>query len=216
MDSRWFKRPAWTTNKKRPALIYFIEKIYLPVSRKYKITDQERPYFVTFTVIHWIDVFIRDEYRNIFLNSVRYCQENKGLEVHAWCIMTSHIHMIVSTDGTNPLEGIIRDLKSFTSRSIRKVLEEGMELNESRKDWMYGMMQRAGKQNSNNKDYQFWQQHYHPVELYSDLFVKQKLDYIHMNPVEAGFVKRPEDWQYSSCADYYGIGKGALDLVYLE
>lgn len=115
--------------------------------------------------------------------------------------------MIVSTAGENPLEGIIRDLKSFTSRSIRKVLEGGMELNESRKEWMYGMMQRAGRYNSNNNDYQFWQQHNQPIELYSDKFMKQKLDYIHMNPVEAGFVKRPEDWQYSSCADYYGSGK---------
>ena len=69
------------------------------MSRKYKFTDQEHPYFVTFTVIQWIDVFIRDEYRNIFLDSVRYCQKNKGLEVHAWCIMTSHVHMIISTKG---------------------------------------------------------------------------------------------------------------------
>jgi len=186
------------------------------MSRKYKITDQERPYFVTFTVINWIDVFIRDEYRNIFLDSIRYCQKHKGLEVNAWCIMTSHVHMILSTTCENPLEGIIRDLKSFTSRSIRKMLEDGIVLNESRKEWMYWMMQRAGKQNINNNDYQFWQQHNQPVELYSEKFIKQKLDYIHMNPVEAGFVKKPEEWQYSSCSDYYGIDKGALELVYLE
>jgi putative transposase len=185
------------------------------MSRKYKIADKERPYFVTFTVINWIDVFIREEYRSIFLDSVHYCQEHKGLEVNAWCIMTSHIHMILSATAENPLEGIIRDMKSFTSRSIRKVLEDG-QLNESRKEWMYWMMQRAGKQNSNNKDYQFWQQHNQPIELQSEKFIKQKLDYIHMNPVEAGFVKRPEDWQYSSCADYYGIDKGVLELVFLE
>lgn len=124
--------------------------------------------------------------------------------------------MIVGTTGTNPLEGIIRDMKSFTSRSIRKLLENGIDVNESRKDWMYWMMKRAGTQNSNNNDYQFWQQHNQPEELFSAKFMKQKLDYIHMNPVEAGFVRRPEDWLYSSCADYYEYNKGALDLVYLE
>ncbi len=72
------------------------------MSRKYRISDQERPYFVTFTVINWIDVFIRDEYRNIFLESVRYCQTNKGLEVHAWCMMTSHVHMYWVGQGAAP------------------------------------------------------------------------------------------------------------------
>ena len=90
------------------------------MSRKYKIRDQERPYFVTFTVINWIDVFIRNEYRTIFIDSVKYCQQHKGLEVYAWCIMTSHVHMIIGRNGDNPLEGIIRDLNSFTSRSIRE------------------------------------------------------------------------------------------------
>ena len=173
------------------------------MSRKYKIRDQERPYFVTFTVINWIDVFIRNEYRNIFIDSVKFCQKNKGLEVYADCIMRSHVHMIIGSNGQNPLEGIIRDLKSFTSRSLRKVLENGMELNESRKEWMLWMMQRAGKQNINNNDYKFWQQDNQPVELYSDAFIKQKLDYLHNNPVEAGFVKSLELWQYSNCADYH-------------
>ena len=73
------------------------------MSRKYKIRDQERPYFVTFTVINWIDVFIRNEYRNIFIDSVKYCQLNKGLEVYAWCMMTSHVHMIIGSNGQNSL-----------------------------------------------------------------------------------------------------------------
>jgi putative transposase len=70
------------------------------MSRKYKISDYDKPHFVTFTVIQWFDVFIRDEYRGIFIDSVKYCQENKGLEVFAWCMMPSHIHMILRTSRT--------------------------------------------------------------------------------------------------------------------
>src|SRR5690348_12326185 len=94
------------------------------MSRKYKIHDQQKLHFVTFTVIHWIDVFIRDTYRTIFIDSLKYCQMNKGLEVYAYVIMTNHIHLIIGTSGENVLEGIIRDLKAFTSRSIRKALED--------------------------------------------------------------------------------------------
>jgi len=123
--------------------------------------------------------------------------------------------MILGTYGENPLENIIRDLKSFTSRSIRKTIEDREEVHEGR-TWMYEMMRSAGVQNSNNNDFQFWQQHSHPEELFSVGFTKQKLNYIHMNPVAAGFVRSPELWQYSSCADYYGTGKGELELIYLE
>ena len=81
---------------------------------------------------------------------------------------------------------------------------------------MFWMMQRAGKQNINNNDFQFWQQDNQPIELYSEDFIKQKLDYLNNNPVTAGFVKSPELWQYSSCGDYYGTDKGPIELIYLE
>jgi len=92
------------------------------MSRKYKIRDQDKLYFVTFTVIQWLDVFIRREYRDIFLDSLRYCQQNKGLEVCAYCIMSSHIHLILGRHGESSLESIIRDIKKFTSLKIVEVI----------------------------------------------------------------------------------------------
>ena len=185
------------------------------MSRKYKIRDQEQLYFVTFTVIHWIDVFIRNEYRDAVVNSIKYCQQHKGLEVYAWCIMPSHIHMIIGTEGKNELQAIIRDLKSFTSRSIRKLLEDHNAVGESRREWMLRMMYYAGKHNCNNIDYQFWQQHSHPIELNTNGRVDRVLEYIHLNPVAAGFVDVPEAWVYSSARDYLGKGRGLIDLIYL-
>ena len=184
------------------------------MSRKYKIHNQSSIYFVTFTVIDWIDVFIRDEYRAIVVNSVRYCQENKGLEVYAYCFMTSHIHLIIGASSRLPLEGIIRDLKAFTSRHIRKILEDDGQVKESRA-WILSRMYYAGKYNSNNKDFQFWQQHSHPIELNTAVVIEQTLDYIHLNPVAAGFVDVPEAWTYSSARDYAGIAKGPIELIFL-
>jgi len=141
------------------------------MSRNNKINDQDKLYFFTFTVINWIDVFIRNEYRNISIESIQYCQKNKGLNVYAWCLMTSHAHLIVSSEGQHHLQGIIRDLRSFTSRQIRKSLEDKDAIGEGRREWMYNMMTKAGIQNSNNHDFQFCQQHNQHIQLHTrDLF----------------------------------------------
>lgn len=121
------------------------------MARKYKFHDHSKRYFVTFTVVHWIDAFIREAYRNIFYESIRYCQEKKGLEVYGYCIMTSHIHLIIGTEQGN-LSDIVRDLKSFTSRQIRKSIENSNT--ESRKEWMLWMFKRTGIQNERNIDFQ--------------------------------------------------------------
>ena len=130
---------------------------------KYRIHDQQELYFVTFTAINRVDVFIRDICREIFINSVKFCQREKGLRVGAWVIMTSHVHMILGTNGDNKLQDIIRDMKSFTSRHIRLAIEESNS--ESRKEWMMWLFKRAGFANSNNNDFQFWIQDNHPVQL---------------------------------------------------
>ncbi len=143
------------------------------MGRKYAIRDQEKFYFVTFTVIHWLDVFIRDDYRCVFIDSVKFCQKEKGLLVGAWCLMTSHAHMIIGTSSEMKLEDIIRDLKSFTSRHIRKAIEGNIQ--ESRKEWLLRAMYKAGTQKSNNKDLQFWQQHSHPIEMNSNDIIDSKL-----------------------------------------
>ena len=81
--------------------------------------------------------------------------------------------------------------------------------------WMLWMMERAAKKNSNTAKFQLWQAESHPVELANNKIAHQKLDYTHYNPVESGFVSKPEDWKYSSATDYYG-GKGLLEIIQLE
>lgn len=132
------------------------------MSRKYKFKDEGKLYFVSFSVVYWIDLFIREEYKKIMLDSWRYCIANKGMELYRCCIMTSHIHMIIGSHA-DKLERIMQNMKRHTAEKLRKAIK--YHTGESRKEWMLWMMERAGKQNSNNIAFQLWQQHNNPIEL---------------------------------------------------
>ena len=181
------------------------------MSTKYKFGERDSLYFVSFSVVYWIDLFIRNEYCDIVIESLKFCQTNKGLEIFAWCIMSSHLHLIISSNESK-LEDIMRDLKSHTSRELKKAIKQNPV--ESRKEWMIWLMERAGKKNSNNKDFQLWQQDNHPIELSSNKMIDQRKNYIHNNPVKAGIVWKAEDYRYSSATDYAGE-HGLIDIKIL-
>lgn len=124
------------------------------MSRKYKFLDQTKLYFISFATVHWIDIFTREPYKIILLDSLKFCQQNKGLEIFAWCIMTNHVHLIIGTKGMN-MEDILRDFKSFTSRELKEAIKSNNQ--ESRKEWMVWMMERAGRLNNQNHNWQLWQ-----------------------------------------------------------
>ncbi len=111
------------------------------------------------------------------------------------------------------MEDILRDLKRYTSKAILKAIAEHPQ--ESRKEWMLWMFERAGTRNPNNEKYQFWQQHNNPIELFSNEVMEQKLEYLHNNPVIAGIVPEPWEYLYSSARDYSG-GKGILEIIFIE
>jgi putative transposase len=182
------------------------------MSTKYKFNDQDQLYFISFSVVNWIDLFIRNEYKQIVLDSWKYCQTHKGLEIYSWCIMSSHIHMIIGTHGEK-LENIMRDMKKHTSVELRNAIQQ--HPGESRREWMLWMMERERKKSSQNLKFQLWQQDNHPIELSDCKIMHQKLDYIHNNPVVAGIVEKPEDYLYSSARDYYGF-TGLIDIMLVE
>ena len=182
------------------------------MSRSYKFRDQSKLYFVSFAVVNWIDVFVRREYKEIVVESLQYCIKQKGLEVYAWVIMSSHIHSIIGST-KEPLEGILRDMKRHTAKAILKLIEEHNQ--ESRKEWLLWIFRRAGSHNPSTEVYQFWQHHNHPIELSNNFLLEQKLDYLHQNPVEAGFVEEPWEYLYSSARDYAG-NKGLVDVILIE
>ena len=125
------------------------------MSRKYKFRDNDKLYFVSFAVINWIDLFIRNEYKDVLLKSFEHCINKKGLELYAYCIMTSHVHMIIGSN-KEPMENIMRDLKRHTSETLRTAIETHNP--ESRKKRMLPMMKTAGTLNPNNRAFQSWRQ----------------------------------------------------------
>ncbi|MDQ3395658.1 MAG: transposase [Bacteroidota bacterium] len=91
------------------------------MGQTYKVYDQEAVHFVTFTVHQWVDVFTRRTYVDIILDNLKYCQENKGLEIYAWVIMSNHCHLIIRSNGFK-LSDVIRDFKKHTAKKWYKLL----------------------------------------------------------------------------------------------
>ena len=180
------------------------------MSRNYKFHNPEGVYFVSFAVVEWIDVFTRNEYKDILLDSLRYCHQEKGMEIYAWCIMSNHVHLIFSNMKDEKPELILGNFKRFTSKAIVAAIKENLQ--ESRKDWLLKQFEEAGKKSSNVKQYQLWRHDNKPIELWSNKVIDEKLNYIHKNPVEEGLVFKAEQYVYSSAVDYAGE-KGLLNIV---
>lgn len=182
------------------------------MSDQYTARDPDGIYFLTFTIVDWVDIFTRRSYKGIIIDSLKYCQTTKGLKLFAFCLMTNHIHLIASSSGNYKLFEIIRDFKKYTNRAIIKEIEEG---NESRKKWLLNKFEFAGRYLKRIENYKVWQDGYHAVELDSIHFTYQKLNYIHQNPVRAGIVSEPEHYIYSSASNYINMG-GILDVELLD
>ena len=179
---------------------------------RYKIKDQHGLNFLTLTVVDWVDVFIRKSYKDIILDSLRYCQKEKGLVVCAYVIMTSHVHLVVEAGGSIPLSDILRDFKKFTAKQILHEIANGTE---SRREWMLHRFAFRGRVAPGNRQYQFWQADNHPIELYTLPVVAQKIDYIHLNPVKEGWVEQADHYLYSSATNYV-TGTGLLDVAVVD
>ncbi len=172
------------------------------MSRNYKFHNPEGLYFVSFAVVDWLDVFTRTIYKDILLDSFRFCQEEKGMEISGWCIMTNHMHLVFrSIAGVKP-ELLLGDFKRFTSKTIVKSIQENPK--ESRKEFLLARFKRAAEKSSNVKNYQFWRHDNKPIELWSNKVIQEKISYIHQNPVEEGLVYKAEDYVYSSAINYAG------------
>jgi REP element-mobilizing transposase RayT len=174
------------------------------MSFKYAIRS-DHAHFLTHTITGWADLFTRKELAEIIVNSLNFCIKSKGLDVYAWCLMPSHLHMIAnSNQPDHGLSDIMRDFKKFTSKAMIDCIQT---ISESRREWLLRLFSRG------ENTFQVWQEGMHPEELFTPEFTKQKLDYIHNNPVVAGLVYEPQHYVYSSAIDYYTGQKGLVDVM---
>lgn len=184
------------------------------MSRKYKFHKPDGAYFVSFAVVEWLDVFTNNDYKNILVDSLRYCQKEKGMEIYAWCIMNNHVHIVFRSVGDQNPGLLLGDFKRYTSKKIVAAIKNNPE--EKRKDLFLEQFLKAGQKSSNVDKYQFWRHDNHPIEVYSNFVIFQKINYVHQNPVKAGYVDKPEDYMYSSAVDYSGEQGLLKDIVVVK
>ena len=183
------------------------------MSSKYKILEHQSPHFITFATVQWVDALTRPEYKHIILDSLRYCQKEKGLVLNAYVIMSNHVHLIASAKNGHNLSDILRDLKKYTSKQLVQEITNNTQ--ESRKSWILWLFKSAGLNNSNNKDFQFWQQDNRPIQLSTNEMIDQRLEYIHQNPVKEELVWEPEHYAFSSAINYSGK-RGLLEVELID
>ena len=177
----------------------------------YIIRDQSKPHFITATVVDWVDVFSRKNYKDCIVESLDFCIKNKGMILYGFVIMSNHIHLIIQSEESK-LSDLIRDFKKFTAKTILNKIESGPE---SRADLMLKRFEFACKSHTRNEKYQFWQYGSHPEEIFSEKFMWSKLDYIHLNPVRVGIVARASHYRYSSASNYVN-DNGIIEITKLD
>lgn len=167
---------------------------------RYKITDQHQTYFITCTIVHWIDLFTRTDYKEIVVNSLNYCIDEKGLVVNGWVLMSNHLHLLARCSEPHRMSDFLRDFKKFTSKHFASAITE---IPESRRDWLLDKFQFEAKRSRRAEFYKIWRDDNHAINM-AGIDMLEVLHYIHDNPVRAGIVENPEDYLYSSARDYAG------------
>ncbi len=161
-------------------------------------TSPEKPnaiHFCTLTTIEWIDVFTKNEYFETILNSLKYCQQNKGLTLFGFVFMTNHIHLLFQVEQPYSAEIFLRDFKKWTTHELRKIVEQ-----DNRRYIQNLLKTTIFKRNKNT--FQIWQKNNYPEIIEIEKFFKQKLNYVHQNPVKKGYVEKEEEWVYSSARNW--------------
>jgi REP element-mobilizing transposase RayT len=172
----------------------------------------EEAYFITIITVGWLDIFTRLSQRSNIIRALQYCQENKGLEIYGYCIMSSHIHLLCKATNGFVLSDVMRDFKRLTSG---KIIETIREEPQSRREWMLEYFSKACEHVKKEQKYKVWQNGYHAEHIYSNKFIRQKLDYIHNNPVKDRIVTLPEDYYYSSAGNYASLDND-LKVILLD
>jgi putative transposase len=158
---------------------------------KYRLIEGIGVYYITFTVVEWLPVFIDETSCKIVTDSFNFCIEKKNLRVVAYVIMPTHLHATVfDKDFDNDrLKQTLDDMRKYTGRQLADHC--GQKMPQAFSDVFRAQ---AGK----DRERRFWQPTQHPIGLFTNKVFEQKVNYIHWNPCWKGLVRNPEDWRFSS------------------
>jgi len=174
-------------------------------SERYRIVNDAHVYFVTYSIVEWLPVFVADEPCRVVTDSLTYCRQEKHLAVNSYVIMPTHMHAIVFDQefDNDRLLATLKDFRKFTGRALTDYCSE------RRSPVFRETLTRAATQDRKRR---FWQPSRHAEAILSANFWEQKLDYIHDNPCRKGLVFRPEHWRFSSAAFYLSDGEATFDV----
>jgi REP element-mobilizing transposase RayT len=126
--------------------------------------------------------------------------------------MSSHLHLFCKATNGFIISDVIREFKKFTSKKFIQTINEEPE---SRREWMLAYFEKACEHLKTEQQYKVWQDGYHADHIYSNFFIKQKINYIHDNPVKEKLVALPEDYYFSSARNYTGLDND-LEIIVLD
>ena len=166
--------------------------------RSYRVVrDGNYAYFVTWSVVNWLPLFEDPCYRQIILDSLAYLREHKPTELNAFVVMATHAHAVLWPRNGVDVSDVLRDFKRHTSRTIS---HEAVKRGHNAHLQVFAAARSSFR--SSRGEHQVWQEGSHPEAIYSGEFARQKIEYIHNNPVRAGLVSSAEDWMCSSARLY--------------
>jgi REP element-mobilizing transposase RayT len=169
---------------------------------RYQFADPAHPHFLTCTVVEWLPVFTRQEAVQIVLDSWTHLQRREGLRLYGYVVLENHLHAIAQSDALPTLWG------RFKSYSARQIIDR---LEAHHADALLKRLGFALKARRTDRQHQFWQEGSHPQVIVGEAMLRQKLEYIHQNPVKRGYVDLAEHWRWSSARDYAG-GEGLIEV----
>lgn len=163
---------------------------------RYVILEPEKPHFLTCTVVEWMPVFTRPDAVQIILDSWGHLRLHEGLRLFGYVILENHLHFVAQAPR---LDKCLASFKSFTAARLIELLEA------HKAERLLARLRYAKKAHKSDRQYQFWQEGSHAEMVFSEAVMREKLEYIHQNPVKRGYVDMPEHWRYSSARNYAGL-----------
>jgi REP element-mobilizing transposase RayT len=163
---------------------------------RYRVVGPNAPHFLTCTVAGWLPVFTRPEAVEVVFESWRFLQAQGRITLIGYVVLENHLHLIASAAD---LAKEVGDFKSFTARRIIDLLRR------SGSETLLRQLQQMKAYHRIDRPYQLWLEGSHPQLIQADDMMRQKLEYMHYNPVKRGYVDDPTHWRYSSARDYAGL-----------
>ena len=160
---------------------------------RYRYFHDNSPYFITCTTVNWIPVFTSCAMFDMAIECFQFLRKEGSLKVYAYVILENHLHMIA---GSEDLSKHIGRFKSYTARKIIDFAADGNNT------WLLKQLKEEKKRFKTDRTYQLWQEGFHPQRIQSEEMMRQKIGYIHNNPVRRGYVDDAENWVYSSARNY--------------